>query len=61
MQWMMGNVRLVMEWLLVPLFAVSLQLPQGALCYWATSSSLALAQNQALRQPAVRRWVAVGV
>ncbi|KAL4859761.1 ALBINO3-like protein 2 [Chlorella vulgaris] len=57
MLWVMGGLRLLLEWMMVPLFAVALQLPHGALCYWATSSSLALAQNQALKQPAVRRAV----
>lgn len=34
-----------------------LQLPQGALCYWATSSTLALLQNHALKQESVRHLV----
>ena len=38
-----------------------LQLPQGALCYWATSSTLALAQNYALRQPGVRQLAGLPV
>lgn len=33
----------------------------GTLCYWATSSSLALAQNHALKLPAVRRAVGLPV
>ena len=37
--------------------AARLQLPQGALCYWAAGSGLALLQNHALKQPAVRRAV----
>lgn len=55
--WLTSNLRLFMEWMMVPLFAIALQLPQGSLCYWATSSALALAQNHALRLPAVRRAV----
>jgi tetratricopeptide (TPR) repeat protein len=55
MLWVLGKVRLALEWAVVPLFAISLQLPQGALCYWATSSACALAQNHALRLPAARR------
>lgn len=38
-----------------------LQIPHGALCYWATSSSLALLQNHALKQEAVRRLVGLPV
>ena len=61
MLWVMGSLRLFLEWMMVPLFAVALQLPQGALCYWATSSGLALAQNHALKQPAVRRLVGLPI
>ncbi|KAL4444895.1 hypothetical protein ABPG77_003945 [Micractinium sp. CCAP 211/92] len=59
MLYVMGGLRLFMEWMMVPLFAIAMQarLPQGALCYWATSSSLALVQNHALKQPALRRLV----
>jgi tetratricopeptide (TPR) repeat protein len=52
--WALGGLRLLLEWLMVPLFGVALQLPQGALCYWASSSGLALLQNVALRRPAAR-------
>jgi hypothetical protein len=61
MLWVMGSLRLFLEWMMVPLFAIALQLPQGALCYWATSSGLALAQNHALKQPAVRRLVGLPI
>ena len=37
-------VKLVLEWLVVPLFLVALQLPQAVLVYWCTSSAVALAQ-----------------
>ena len=55
MLWVMGKVRLTLEWLVVPLFITSLQLPQGGLCYWATSSIYALAQNHILKLPAARQ------
>ena len=55
MLWAMDKLRLLLEWMLVPLFGVALQLPQGALCYWATSSTYALVQNHAFKSPAVRR------
>lgn len=54
MAYVMEKIRLLLEWAVVPLFVVSLQLPQGALCYWATSSAFALAQNHALKVPLVR-------
>eukprot|EP00887_Chlorella_sp_A99_P004592 scaffold4.g4592.t1 len=50
--WAMDKIKLLLEWMLVPLFGVALQLPQGALVYWGTSSAYAL--NQLLRRPAVR-------
>lgn len=44
MVWVMGNIRLLLEWLTVPLFIIALQLPQGAVLYWLVSSLTALAQ-----------------
>lgn len=44
MVWVMGNVKLLLEWLTVPLFIIALQLPQGAALYWLVSSLTALAQ-----------------
>ena len=40
----MGNVKLVLEWLIGPIFIIALQLPQGAVLYWLVSSLTALAQ-----------------
>ncbi len=40
----MGNVKLLLEWVTVPLFIIALQLPQGAVLYWLASSLTALAQ-----------------
>ena len=37
-------LRTVLEWLCVPLLAISLQLPQGTLLYWLASSTFTLAQ-----------------
>ena len=54
MVWMMGKVRLALEWAVVPLFITALQLPQGSLCYWATSSAYALAQSHILKSQTVR-------
>jgi len=50
----MGKVRLALEWAVIPLFVISLQLPQGALCYWGTSSVFALTQSHLLKSPSVR-------
>ena len=44
MAWVMGNVKLLLEWLTIPLFIIALQLPQGAALYWLVSSLAALAQ-----------------
>ena len=44
MLWMMGNVKLLLEWFTVPLFIIAVQLPQGAALYWLVSSLTALAQ-----------------
>lgn len=52
--WVLDIVRVAMEWALVPMLIISLQLPQGTLCYWSTSSFLALTQNQLLRLSSVR-------
>lgn len=54
MPWVLGKVRLFMEWMLVPLFVVSLQLPHAALCYWTSSSCFALIQNRLLRLDSIR-------
>ncbi len=52
--WVGGKLRLVLEWLTVPLFLVALQLPHAPLCYWLSSSLAASAQALLLRVPAVR-------
>ena len=44
MRWVMGNVKLLLEWVTVPIFIIALQLPQGAVLYWLASSLTALAQ-----------------
>ena len=40
----MVNVKLLLEWVTIPLFILALQLPQGAVLYWLASSLTALAQ-----------------
>ncbi len=40
--WVAGKVRLGLEWLSVAVLLGTLQLPQGAVLYWATSSATAL-------------------
>ena len=39
-----ATLKLALEWLTVPIFVIALQLPQGAVLYWLTSSSLTLMQ-----------------
>ena len=52
--WVSGKVRLLLEWVTLPLLLTAMQLPHGAVIYWLSSSSLALAQHLALRTDAVR-------
>jgi membrane protein insertase Oxa1/YidC/SpoIIIJ len=61
MLYVMGKVRLALEWAVIPLFVTSLQLPHGAVCYWVTSSLYALGQNHTLRVAAVRQALGLGV
>ena len=44
MTYVMGSLRTLMEWATVPVLAVAMCLPHGALVYWLSSSSLSLAQ-----------------
>ena len=52
--WVSGKLRLLLEWVTLPLMLTAMQLPHGAVIYWLSSSSLALAQHLALRTDAVR-------
>lgn len=47
--WLISKVRLALEWAVVPLFITALHLPQGALCYWATSSGYGLIQQHIVK------------
>jgi tetratricopeptide (TPR) repeat protein len=60
MVYVMGKVRLALEWAVIPLFITSLQLPHGAVCYWVTSSLYALGQNYTLKVAAVRQMLGLG-
>ena len=42
--YMMGVLRTVLEWATVPVLAVAMCLPHGALVYWLSSSTVSLAQ-----------------
>ncbi len=52
--WLVGKLRLCLEWLTVPMLLVGLQLPHASLVYWLTSGLYTLGQHFALRLPAVR-------
>ena len=52
--WLMGKLRLFLEWLTVPMLLVALQLPHASLCYWLASGLTTLGQHHLLRLPAVR-------
>eukprot|EP00891_Asterochloris_glomerata_P004420 jgi/Astpho2/4420/fgenesh1_pg.00067_%23_28_t len=58
-QWALSHLRIALEWATVPLFVIALQLPQGAVLYWAASSSFALLQGWVMRQPAVARGLSL--
>lgn len=55
--WLSAKLRLLMEWITLPLLLTAMQLPHGAVLYWATSSGLALSQQAALRSRVVRAAV----
>ena len=42
--YMMGVLRTVLEWATVPVLAVAMCLPHGALVYWLSSSTVSIAQ-----------------
>lgn len=44
LRWTIPKVKLVLEWVAIPFLVIALQLPQGAVWYWLTSSLTALAQ-----------------
>jgi len=44
----MTIVKLVLEWMTLPMLIIGMQLPQAVHCYWLTSSAYALAQNRVL-------------
>lgn len=49
MVWVTRNVKLLLEWVTVPIFVIALQLPQGAALYWLVSSLTTLAQVRSIR------------
>ncbi len=42
--WLLGLMRGAMEWATVPVLALAMALPHGALVYWLSSSLCSLAQ-----------------
>ena len=53
MAYVMGALRTVMEWATVPVLAVAMCLPHGALVYWLSSSSVSLLQVPSLAMSVV--------
>lgn len=51
MAYMMEALRTVMEWATVPVLAVAMCLPHGALVYWLSSSMVSLAQVRYQHDP----------
>ena len=54
MTYVMGALRTVMEWATVPVLAVAMCLPHGALVYWLSSSSVSLLQVPDPAMPSAR-------
>jgi hypothetical protein len=52
--WLLGKLRLFLEWLTVPMLLVALQLPHASLVYWLSSGLATLGQQSLLRLPHVR-------
>ena len=52
--WLLGKLRLFLEWLTVPMLLVALQLPHASLVYWLSSGLATLGQQALLRLPPVR-------
>ncbi|EIE20465.1 hypothetical protein COCSUDRAFT_67376 [Coccomyxa subellipsoidea C-169] len=52
--YVMGAARAVLEWVTVPVLAIALGLPHGALVYWLSSSTFSLGQGVALQRPEIR-------
>ena len=46
--YVMGAARAVLEWVTVPVLAIALGLPHGALVYWLSSSTFSLGQVRQL-------------
>lgn len=59
--WLVGKLRLFLEWLTVPMLLVALQLPHASLCYWLSSGLATLGQHYALKLPAVRSALALSM
>ena len=49
--YVMGALRTIMEWAIVPVLAVAMCLPHGALVYWLSSSTVSLAQVRSYAVP----------
>ena len=54
MAYVVGALRTVMEWATVPVLAVAMCLPHGALVYWLSSSSVSLLQVPNPAMPSAR-------
>jgi len=44
MAYVMGAIRSALEWVTVPVLAIAMCLPHGALVYWLSSSTFSIAQ-----------------
>lgn len=47
------TLKLVLEWMSIPVLVIALQLPHGTLLYWLSNSCFSIASNLIMRHPAV--------
>lgn len=51
------TVKIVLEWVSIPVLIVSFQLPQGLLLYWLTNSTYSILSNFALRRESIKKFI----
>ncbi|GMH34191.1 hypothetical protein BSKO_02025 [Bryopsis sp. KO-2023] len=53
-------LKIVLEWISIPVLVISFQLPQGTLLYWLTNSLYSIGSNLAFSQPFIRKSLQLG-
>lgn len=57
----MRTVKIVLEWVSVPVLLISFQLPQGMLLYWLTNSTYSILTSFALSRERIKQLLGVPV